>query len=256
MSLLDSRWACSAGCLEAAALARLEHLCAIRIPAPQHRVPLGLLMLSRGYIDEQQLQTVLITQRDAGGGKLGSWALKLQFVTERQLLNALSLQRSCPVLALQTPPDFACVELLPWTLLRSLRVTPLRFVRSTRLLYLAVCEGIEHTSLAAIERILHCRVVPCLVTDREVDRWLESESRTKAPRVLVFDKTSGATEMAQVTSSYAIRLGADEVQIVRCGSYGWVRLAVANTNSDLLFKMCGMSSDRGSRSADEFAAVG
>ena len=77
MSLLDSRWACSAGCLEAAALARLEHLCAIRIPAPQHRVPLGLLMLSRGYIDEQQLQTVLITQRDAGGGKLGSWALKL-----------------------------------------------------------------------------------------------------------------------------------------------------------------------------------
>jgi hypothetical protein len=73
-------------------------------------------------------------------------------------------------------------------------------------------------SWPGIERILHCRVVPCLVTDRELDGWLESESRTKAPRVLVFDKTSGATEMAQVTSSYAIRLGADEVQIVRGGS--------------------------------------
>ena len=252
MSLVDSRWVCSAGCLEAAALAQL---CAIRIPAPQHRVPLGLLMLSRGYIDEQQLQTVLITQRDAGGGRLGSWALKLHFVTERQLLNALSLQWSCPVLALQTPPDFTCVELLSWNLLRSLRVMPVRFVRSTRLLYLAVCEGIEHTSLAAIEQILHCRVVPCLVSDREMDRWLESEARTKAARVLVFEKTSAA-EMAQITSSYAIRLGADEVQIVRCGSHGWVRLTVANKNSDLLFKMSEISSDRGFRPEDEFASVG
>jgi hypothetical protein len=62
---------------------------------------------------------------------------------------------------------------------------------------------------------------PCLVTDREMDRWLESE-RTKAPRVLVFEKTSGAGEMAQITSNYAVRLGADEMQMVRCGSYGWV----------------------------------
>jgi hypothetical protein len=107
--------------------------------------------------------------------------LKLQFVTERQLLNALSLQWSCPVLALQSRPDFACVELQPWNLLRSLRVMPVRLVRSTLLLYLAVCEGIEHTSLAAIEQILHCRVVPCLVTDREMDRWLESERARKLP---------------------------------------------------------------------------
>jgi Type II secretion system (T2SS), protein E, N-terminal domain len=154
-------------------------------------------MLSRGYIDEQQLQKVLVAQREAGSGRMGSWALKLQFVTERQLLNILSLQWSCPVLALQTPPGFACVELMPWNLLCSLRMMPVRFVRSTRLLYVAVCEGTEHSSLAAIEQIPHCRVVPCLVTDGEMDRWLESETRTRAPRVLVFEKTSGAAEMAR-----------------------------------------------------------
>ena len=62
--------------------------------------------------------------------------------------------------------------------------------------------------------------------------------------------------MAQIISNYVVRLGADKVQIVRCGSYGWVRLTVANKNSGLLFKMSEMSSDCGFRPEDEFAAVG
>jgi hypothetical protein len=242
--------------MEAAALVQFERLCAIHSPVPQHRVPLGLLMLSRGYVNEGQLQTVLSAQREAGSGKLGNWALKLEFVTERQLLNTLSVQWSCPVLALQTPPDLACAELLPWNLLRSLRMMPVRFIRSTRLLYMAVCEELEHAALAAIEQVIHCRVVPCLVSDRAMDRWLADESPRKAPRVLVFEKTSGATEMARITSSYAGRLGADEVQIVRCGRYAWVRLNVAHKNSDLLFNLDRAGSENGSCSVGEFAAVG
>jgi len=92
-------------------------------------------MLWRGYVNEEQLQSLLNAQREGGGGKLGDWAVKLQFVTERQLLNALSLQWSCPVLALQTPADLACAELLPWDLLLSLRMMPVRFARSIHLLY-------------------------------------------------------------------------------------------------------------------------
>jgi len=70
-----------------------------------------------------------------------------------------------------------------------------------------------------------------------MDRWLENESPWKAPRVFVFEKMSGAAEMARITASYAGRLGADEVQIVRCGRYAWVRLVAAGTNSDLLFNV-------------------
>ena len=174
---MDGRWACSPRCLEAAALAHFKRLGSITTPTAQHRVPLGLLMLSRGYVNEQQLQKLLRAQCETGSGKLGQWALKLQFVTERQLLNALSLQWSCPVPALQSPPDFSCVELPPWNLLYSLRMMPVRFIPSTRLLCMAVCEELEHASLGAIEQILHCRVVPCLVSDRAMDRWLETDRR-------------------------------------------------------------------------------
>jgi DNA-binding response OmpR family regulator len=65
-----------------------------------------------------------------------------------------------------------------------------------------------------------------------------------------------ATNLVDVYVAYAGRLSADDVQIVRCGPYAWVRLAVAGTNSDLLFNTNSAVSERVSRSLDEFAAVG
>src|SRR5215470_1629843 len=204
MILVEGRWVCSPQCLEASAVGLMEHFFARRRPpAAQHRMPLGLLMLSRGYINEEQLQRVLAVQLAAGQGRLGSWAVKSQFVSERQLLTALSQQWSCPVLALQGPPDLGCSEMLPWCLLRALRMMPVRFVDSTRLLYVAVCDPLQHASLAAIEHMLHCQVVPCLVSDRTMDGWLANESQWRALYVQVFEKTSGAAEIARIMTSYA-----------------------------------------------------
>ena len=122
---------------------------------------------------------------------------------------------------------------------------------------MAVCEELEHASLGAIEQILHCRVVPCLVSDRAMDRWLENGSPLKTTRALVFEKISGAAEMSSITSCHAGRIGADEVQIVRCGPYAWVRLDVADTPSDLLFNVGRAHCEEELLSSDELmAAVG
>jgi hypothetical protein len=74
--------------------------------------------------------------------------------------------------------------------------------------------------------------------------------------VSVFRHNLIGSNLANVdTPGYAGRLGADEVQIVRCGSYAWVRLMVAHTHSDLLFNIDHATSARVSRAFDEFAAV-
>ena len=65
-----------------------------------------------------------------------------------------------------------------------------------------------------------------------------------------------ATNLVDVYVAYAGRLGVDEVQIVRCGPYAWVRLNVAHANSDLLFKLDRAGSKNAFCSLDEFAAVG
>ncbi len=237
MIQMDDRWLCSARCMEAEARTAFEHMSMPKEPVARHRVPLGLLMLARGFLSEEQLQTVLAAQRQARQGKIGYWAQRLNFATERQVLTALSLQWSCPVLALQTPPDFTCTEMIPWKLLQSLRMMPVRFIRSTGLVYIALCEGIDHAALLAIEQMLRCHVVPCLVSDHEMDGWIERKSSWRAPGVQVFNQTSGTAEMARITASYAGRLSANQIQIVRCGRYGWVRLTTGGNGSDLLFDL-------------------
>jgi hypothetical protein len=234
---VEGRWLCCTNCLEAEAHARFAYMSVPRDSTPKHRVPLGLLLLARGYLNEDQLQAVLSAQLRARQGKIGAWAQKLNFVSERQVLSGLSLQWSCPLLALQTPPDATCSRMLPRELLAALRMMPVRFVRSPRLLYLAVCEGIDHGALAAIEQMLDCHAVPCLVSDRVMDGWLGEESTSKSPPVQVLEKSSGAAEMLRITASYASRLSADGVRIARCGHYGWVRLTAAGSTSDLLFDL-------------------
>lgn len=233
----DGGWLCSPQCVEAEAQDRFEVMSVPKELATGHRVPLGLLMLSRGYLQEEQLQAVLSAQLQAREGKVGAWAQRLNFATERQVLTALSLQWSCPVLVLQMPPDATCPAMLPWRLLQSLRMMPVRFTRSTHLLYIALSEGVDHGALAAIERMLHCRVVPCVVSDRTMDEWLSRESTRTTSRVQVFEKTSGTGEMARITASYAGRLSADDVQMEQCGHYAWVRLASRGNSTDLLFDL-------------------
>jgi len=244
MIQMEDRWLCSARCVEAESRATFEHMSMPKELVAGHRVPLGLLMLARGFLSEEQLQTVLATQRQARQGKIGFWVQRLNFATERQVLTALSLQWSCPVLALQTPPDFTCTEMIPWKLVQSLRMMPVRFIRSTRLLYMALCEGIDHVAILAIEQMLRCHVVPCLVSDHTMDGWIERRSSWTAPGVQIFTQTSGAAEMARITASYAGRLCADQIQIVRCGRYGWVRLTTGRNGSDLLFDLGCLHHDR------------
>ena len=85
--------------------------------------------------------------------------------------------------------------------------------------------------------VVDSRVVPCLVSDKTIDRWLESESPRNAFCVQTFGEISGPAEMARVMASYAGRLRADEVRIVRCGDIAWTQLVVEEENSDLLFRL-------------------
>ncbi len=84
---------CRDECLERAltiALARIPH--ASKRVATPHRVPLGLLLLSRQQLTVEQLRTALAAQKRAGRGRIGDWLLTLGFVSEQQVTAALARQ--------------------------------------------------------------------------------------------------------------------------------------------------------------------
>jgi Type II secretion system (T2SS), protein E, N-terminal domain len=236
---MHQAWLCSPQCVERAACTILDRTASFHRPVsrPAHRMPLGLLMLAHGYVNEFQLQAALDAQRHAGEGKLGQWLQTLHFATERQVLAALGVQWACPLLATRESHDPHCAGLLPSPLLRELKLAPVRFIPATRLLYAALCDRVDYTALSAIEQVLNCRTVPCLVSDRVMHTMLERLQKAESSVVHLFERVSSTAEMARIVGSYVAMLSSEDVRIVRCGQYIWVRLDADRNFTDLLFSL-------------------
>jgi hypothetical protein len=207
--------------------------------APQpirHRIPLGLLMLSRGQLTNQQLRSALDAQQKTGQHRLGEWLEKLGFATEQQVTAALGVQWSCPVLVPRIVNDGDCARLLPFRLLETFRMAPVQFVRSTRIFFIAFCDGIDYTALYAIEQMLNCRTEACLISRSAMDDALERIGHESRPGELLFESWRDAAEMARITCGYLLKLGADQARIVACGEYIWVALEAGRDIQHLLFR--------------------
>lgn len=229
---------CSPQCLENAARECFSKVCASVVTAStiQHRVPLGLLMLSRGQLTHPQLQTALEAQRATGHRRLGEWLEELGFATEPQVTAALGLQWACPVLVSRAPHDFACGRLLPYRLLERFRILPVQFVAATRNFYVAFCDGIDYTALYAIEQMLDCRTHACLIGRSSMDRELERMGHEGRAGDMLFESWHDPAAMAHITCGYALKLSAEQLRIVACGEYIWVRLEARHEVSTLLFR--------------------
>ncbi len=179
---LGDSWYCTALCFERALrqiFAPLVPLVSQHNPVP-HRIPLGLLMVSRGQLKNEQLQTALRAQRAAGSKNIGYWLETLGYATEQQVIAALAAQRACPVFVLSAEAEPECAKLLPLCMLESFRMIPVHYSESRRMLYVAFCEKIDYTALYAIEQMLNCR------TSRAwsgAARWNASSNESRKNRI-------------------------------------------------------------------------
>src|SRR5579885_2884195 len=76
--------------------------------ARPRRMPLGLLLLSRGQLTSEQLQQALDAQRLAGRVPIGKLLRDLNFVSENQVTAALAAQWGCPVIRALPPLTIPC----------------------------------------------------------------------------------------------------------------------------------------------------
>jgi hypothetical protein len=229
---------CAPQCFENAARECFSDACAAVVAATpvRHRIPLGLLMLSRGQLTNWQLRAALEAQRAGGHRRIGEWLEELGYATEQQVTAALGLQWACPVLAWKAARDFACGRMLPYRLLERFRMLPVQFVAATRIFYIAFCDGIDYTALYAIEQMLDCRTEPCLIGRSSMDRELERMGHEARSGDLLFESWRDPAAMAHITCSYALRLGAEQVRISACAEYIWVRLEAGGEVTTLLFR--------------------
>ena len=171
---LDGRWYCGSQCLMKA-LAR--HLARPKVPRhsrrlPDHRIPLGLLMMSRGEITYDQLKEALEAQRLATHGRLGEWLCELGYANERQITVALGVQSACPVLSRAPASCRPWSGWLPLELQIYFKAIPIHFASGSSTLSLAFGEHVDHTLLYTAGRMLRCQTRGCLMPRSEFEASL------------------------------------------------------------------------------------
>ncbi len=218
---------CRVECLELAVIKVLSRMRPVPGGAATaaHRIPLGLLLLSRQQLTAEQLRAALAAQREAGRGKIGAWLQALGFVTEPQVTAALARQWSCPVLrAGEGTIGSSRLTPIPVLLLESFQMVPVELVEATGTLLIAFSEGIDYGVLYAIEQMLGYRTEACLVCPSTLQKSLRALVRQRETRDIVFDRTEDVAECARIIVNYSAKVRAEEVRLARCGDHLWIRL--------------------------------
>jgi len=234
---LEGKWLCSPVCFERAILelATLQAHSSLAFPDKEHRVPIGLLMMDLGIIDEQQLKNALLTQKEEGG-KMGEVLRRLGVVSEQQVTSALGLQWSCPVITLRNKIYLKAGAMVPFPVLEHFRMLPIHWKKDLGILHVAFSGKIDPSALYGIEKMLGCRTEPCIITESTLNSALE-EVRL-APRVneIIFDTATDTIEIARITRGYAVELAATQCKVRVCGSHLWIRL-MGKRDGNILFKV-------------------
>lgn len=237
--LLDGHWYCSSECFEQAVITAIVQLASGKSPAPTkpHRVPLGLLMLSRGMVSDDQLKKALKAQKECGTGRVGEWLRHMGAVSEEQVTQILGAQWAIPVFPLNQSRRFLdCAHLVPLALLKGAEMLPVHHLPSTQHLYVAFVDRVNYSALYALEKMLSCRTEPCLAAQSHIAQALEEVSGRPRQVEILVDNMSEPWQMAGAIAAEYARVRAEGAKLSGFDHFVWVRLVSALGYTDILFE--------------------
>ena len=223
----EGQWACSADCMRLLVQEAVERELGDGAPLePQkhkHRIPLGLLMLSLGWITQEQLRRALDAQREAGGkARIGKWLMQQCNLSEEQVTRALSMQWGCPVLSLSGHQPETVSTLIPRVLLDTYGMVPLRN-GSSRLAYLAFEDRVDSSVALAVERMSGIHIEAGVVTASQFLRVHERMMQAPFPKAQLLEAKSSST-VAKEMAAVIERVRPHQAKLVRMHRYFWLRV--------------------------------
>jgi hypothetical protein len=222
----EGQWACSPACMREIIDSAIQRemgddmrLC----PEPhKHRIPLGLVLLSQGWITREQLRAALHAQRTIGKGRIGTWLMQQCGLPEDRVTRALSMQWGCPMFSLSGHQPSSVAVLAPRLLLDTYGILPLR-VTAGRIAYLAFEDRIDAVAAHAIARINGLRTETGIVAGSQYLRSHESMMGAAFPKLQVAD-VADTRALGNVLTETIERLRPSHARLVRLHKYFWLRL--------------------------------
>jgi hypothetical protein len=232
-------WYCSADCFAAAASLKIASLAASNVLEMPHtpRLSIGLVMLSKGYLTDAQLRSA-IGQSQVSGEELESVILRLGLATERQLTSARAAQWGYPVLG-QDHAGHPVDSDIPYRLLQSCWVVPLRNFAAAKRLLLGFVYRVDHSFLNSVEHMTGFRGEPCFVTPTEFAEQMDRLTAVPRFEEVVFEDPKSPLQMGKTIGGLAVEIGVREASFAHCRDYVWTRLAGKRRTLDVLFRIKG-----------------
>lgn len=216
----EEKWACSAACMERMITDTLRGQIESWEPTSATRtlrMPLGLILLSRGWISHRELQEALAAQRRAGHGRIGEWLHRLHGISEETVAKGLAIQWNCAVLPSKMPGLEPAPGLIPACLRKRYDFTLLRQGPDAAL-YLAGKYRPEHAAARAVEHMLCEPVHAAFIEDSS---WCHAEIDSADATQL---ETPGRDGVAAHISELIERVRPYDARLVRVHDHLWLRM--------------------------------
>ncbi len=218
----EGRWHCRRGCLHdtvKTAVTREFRGGVAGESRMRHRVPLGLILQTRGVITQRELKDALVMQ-ERTGERLGDVLVRHFRVQEGKIAAALAAQWNAPLWHMEKMPDHRLLRIAPLQILQSAGMVPVRI--DSNCIHLASTQGIDSTLAFALER-MHRTDVECGIASNSVVEklWLsaEAENARSVEEVLCQDMAEISRRLARTIE----QLQPIESRAVRVGRRMWLR---------------------------------
>lgn len=222
--VFEGGWNCSAECTQIRLEKAIQRERSIDLDPPADlpfRVPLGTLMLQKGWISKDQLEKALEGQQLTGNGRLGEF-LREEGVNEQFITRALGIQRNCPVLASDEHDPYAFASLIPKIFVETFGALPMRLALG-KILYLGFEDRLDPLFAEALGRMHGFRV----------ENGIVQESSFRAARKRMLEVKFPSTEVLEAVSEEALarsltraieRAKPLEAKLVRVNDFLWLRM--------------------------------
>lgn len=223
--VIERGWSCSSGCTRALLnrfIRREGEARSLSATGHRHRIPIGLVLVEKGWIGHEHLKRGLEAQKSENAGRIGEWLVRHCGLEEHQLTKALSIQWNCPVFSLDGLPTLSVVSALPRLFMDSFQFFPVR-LSNTGTLYIAFEDHIDHSVTLGIERITGLKVEAGLIHGSEFDsKHHESMQADFLPARMI--EADNMEQLLQSLTSLIEKEKPLDTQIVRIHDFYWLRL--------------------------------
>jgi len=222
--IVEGGWLCSPACTRSRIedLLQREQFEAHPVSTHRHRIPIGLVLLTQGWITHRHLKDALEAQRRGANMRLGEWLVANRGLDEARLTQALGLQWSCPVFSLEKHGSGLPITIVPRLLTESFGFVPLRLT-ATGILYLAFEDRIDHSLTLAIERMTGLRVESGLLSVSEFRRAQQHLTQGRfAPTRMI--EAGNLELLAGAFTRHVEKRQPAEARLVRLHDLFWLRL--------------------------------